>query len=236
MKIRRYTAGNLGLRIALLADLHNRPWESILKQTNTEKPDLICVAGDTTHNAGETHRVPEFLAACASLCPTFLSLGNHDSRPADSCYRATGAVLLDNAYIDITVKDHPIRIGGLTSPQSRGISAMAAAPRIPQTQWLSDFTATEQYKILLCHQPEFFPRYLEHLPIDLVLSGHAHGGQWRIGNQGVFAPGQGLFPKLTGGMHRSTCGPAKLVISRGLSNTTVIPRFFNPREIIIVDF
>ncbi|MDO4272352.1 MAG: hypothetical protein Q4D16_01675 [Eubacteriales bacterium] len=68
------------------------------------------------------------------------------------------------------------------------------------------------------------------MPIDLVLSGHAHGGQWRIGRQGIYAPGQGWFPKLTGGV-----ADGRMVISRGLSNTTKIPRFFNPREIVMVE-
>ncbi len=97
----------------------------------------------------------------------------------------------------------------------------------PETAWLQDFAAQDGYKILLCHHPEYRDRYLKDLPIDLVLSGHAHGGQIRIAGQGLFAPGQGFFPYYTSGVH------GNMVISRGLSNTaSFIPRLGNPTEVI----
>ena len=74
---------------------------------------------------------------------------------------------------------------------------------------------------------------IESRDIDLIFSGHCHGGQWRVYSilhreeRGVFAPGQGLFPPLTSGLH-----DGRLLISRGLSNTTFIPRINNPTEII----
>ena len=82
---------------------------------------------------------------------------------------------------------------------------------------------------LLCHHPEYWPRYVRDLPVDLTLSGHAHGGQIRLFGQGLFAPGQGLFPRYTSGVHEG-----RLVISRGLANTTRIPRLFNPTELVCV--
>lgn len=85
------------------------------------------------------------------------------------------------------------------------------------------------YRILLCHHPEYYPRYLMGRKIDLILSGHAHGGQWRIGQQGIYAPGQGLLPRLTSGVV-----DRKLVISRGLFNRAMIPRVNNPTEIVYV--
>ncbi len=71
------------------------------------------------------------------------------------------------------------------------------------------------------------------MDIQLIFSGHAHGGQWRIPftNKGVYAPGQGLFPEYCQGVY-----DGRLVVSAGLSNTTWIPRFFNPREIVVVEF
>ena len=64
---------------------------------------------------------------------------------------------------------------------------------------------------------------------DLILSGHAHGGQWRIGRQGIFAPSQGLFPRLTEGVH-----DGRLLISRGLANRTPVPRLNNPPETVYI--
>ncbi|MBQ9157217.1 MAG: metallophosphoesterase [Eubacterium sp.] len=100
----------------------------------------------------------------------------------------------------------------------------------PDVTWLDRFCAEPAYKILLCHHPEYYPSYLRERDIDLILSGHAHGGQIRIFGQGLFAPGQGLLPKLTSGVidHR-------LVISRGLANNTIVPRLFNPEEIVYID-
>ena len=73
--------------------------------------------------------------------------------------------------------------------------------------------------------------YLKERGIDLLLSGHAHGGQFQFFGQGVFAPGQGIFPKYTTGVH-----DGRFVISRGLCNTAKpIPRLFNPTELVIID-
>ena len=90
---------------------------------------------------------------------------------------------------------------------------------------------TPGYHLLLCHHPEYFDRYLRDYPIDLTVSGHAHGGQWRVFGRGVYAPDQGLFPKYTSGLHED-----RLVISRGVANTVPFaPRLFNPCEVVTVE-
>jgi len=85
-------------------------------------------------------------------------------------------------------------------------------------------------KILLSHHPEYYAQYIKATKIDLTVSGHAHGGQWRFFGQGIFAPGQGFFPKYTAGVHDD-----RLIISRGLGNPHPIPRFNNPPELVIVE-
>ena len=85
------------------------------------------------------------------------------------------------------------------------------------------------YKILLSHHPEYYEPYIKELPIDLVLSGHAHGGQCRIFGQGLIAPGQGFFPKYTSGIYDE-----RLIVSRGIGNQFIVPRVNNPREIIVI--
>ena len=106
------------------------------------------------------------------------------------------------------------------------------------SMWLDDFERVDGYKILLCHHPEYWglrEPMLRDRKIDLVLSGHAHGGQWRFFGQGVFAPGQGLLPKYTGGVYHGQYG--SLVISRGLSNPySAVPRLGHPCELVYVQF
>jgi len=118
---------------------------------------------------------------------------------------------------------------------------------IPDTSWLAEFASTPGYHILLSHHPEFVDEIKGSVVkcgantaghIDLILSGHAHGGQWRVYHPikkkwiGVFAPGQGLWPKLTEGVHEIY--KSTLIISRGLTNTSKIPRFFNRPEVVYI--
>jgi predicted MPP superfamily phosphohydrolase len=100
----------------------------------------------------------------------------------------------------------------------------------PNLEWLEKFSHLRGPKILLSHHPEYYPKYIKDLGIDLTLSGHAHGGQWRFFNRGVFAPGQGIFPKYTSGLY-----DGKLIVSRGLGNQTPYPRINNEEEIIVID-
>ena len=90
-----------------------------------------------------------------------------------------------------------------------------------------NFSNKEGFKLLLCHHPEYYSKYIKDIDVDLTLSGHAHGGQWRILGQGIFAPGQGIFPKYTSGLI-----DGRLIVSRGLGNTHRIPRINNKPEII----
>ena len=81
--------------------------------------------------------------------------------------------------------------------------------------------------MLLCHHPEYYPKYIKDLPVDLTLSGHAHGGQWRLFGRGAYAPGQGIFPKYTAGVYEN-----RLLVSRGLGNLYIVPKINNPPEIL----
>jgi hypothetical protein len=122
-----------------------------------------------------------------------------------------------------------ITIGGLSTGYVEGLKQgrLKKTPR-PRLEALEGFFAKDGFKILLSHHPEYYPRYLKDKNVGLIISGHAHGGQWRMFGRGVFAPGQGLFPKYTSGIH-----DGRLIISRGaVNNSKPIPRFFNPSEIL----
>ena len=116
------------------------------------------------------------------------------------------------------VPEKIIRIGGLATRYD--------------LDWLHAYASKPGYKILICHHPEYYRRYIKDTEwdtFDLIVSGHVHGGQWRLGQHGVLAPGQGLFPKYCYG-----CYDKKLIVSAGLSNTACIPRFGNPTELVMI--
>ncbi len=261
MRLTRYTLPGCPLRIALLTDLHDRPFERAARALREAAPEMIAVAGDAVRShAVEDERpafaknrnVLAFFETCAQIAPTFFSLGNHEwilSRNDLARIAQTGVRVLDNEWTSF----RGVLIGGLTASRVVKFRRYLAGPGAaserphrdfrqvkstvpaPETAWLEEFCRQEGYRILLCHHPEYDRRLLADYALDLVLSGHAHGGQIcyyspkRRSWQGLYAPGQGFFPERTSGVH------GRLVISRGLSNTTVIPRLCNPREIVLIE-
>ncbi len=200
-----------------------------------------------------------FLEQCTNITTTVVSLGNHEwmlDEDDIAIIHSTGVRVLNNEWIEVK----NVYIAGLTSgftnhywkyrkeinilypkhiteryPFSKIDIDMQST--IPEYKWLLEFEKLRGYKILLSHHPEYWnvqPPYLSQFQIDLVLSGHAHGGQISIFNRGLYAPGQGFFPKYTSGIHKSRYG--KMIISRGLRNTyRWIPRIHNPLEIVYIN-
>lgn len=209
------------------------------------------------------HSVLPFLSRASAIAPSFCSLGNHDRYlEAEDLEKLEdqGVRVLDNTYI----RTGGLVIGGLTSGRTLAFrsdreaveekekSAMYGRfyffkrflirpedePR-PDLSWLEAFEKEEGPKILLSHHPEYWAEELADRPIDLTLSGHAHGGQfrfpWKGRMRGLFAPGQGFFPRYTEGVHHGPHGA--LVVSRGLANTAGrIPRLGNPTEVVYIEF
>jgi hypothetical protein len=164
---------------------------------------------------------------------------------------ATGGTVLDNEWRSITFGGKEIVIGGLTSgyvtdyrtfraesgssdryPRQESISGIGGAVHArehkPETGWLEEYCSAPGYHVLLSHHPEYYPLIPD--SIDLILSGHAHGGQWRFFGHGVWSPGQGWWPRYTKGVY-----DGRLVVSAGLSNTTWVPRLFNPTEVVYIE-
>jgi len=236
------------LKIALVSDLHDRDAEKVTEKLKKASPDIIAIPGDLTSRLdlldgepshdkmGEiSHKNAFFLLReAAKIAPTYYSFGNHElcghnykENFGRRCHeenisemKKSGVTLLDDEY---TV-DGKLAVGGLTTGHTNKDLA-------PHTGWLDGFAARSEFKILLCHHPEYYEKYLKHRDIDLILSGHAHGGQIRLFGKGLFAPGQGLLPRYTSGVHEN-----RLIIGRGLANTAgIIPRLFNPTELVIVE-
>lgn len=250
-----YTIAGCPVSLAIVSDLHERPFEKALASLERNRPALICIPGDFLYGRPPIKDVKvreagvlPFLEACAGLAPCFASLGNHEwmLTPEDfSLLKETGVQVLDNSFTTVTQGDARLVVGGLSSARvseyrrlrsegfERGKADVLTRGLGPETpprlEWLDACCREDGYHILLCHHPEYYPHWLREREIELILSGHAHGGQIRLFGQGLYAPGQGLFPKLTSGV---TDG--RLVISRGLANRQLVPRVFNPTEIVYI--
>ena len=194
------------------------------------------LAGDLTH-ARERQSLKgkqsTFLSACAAIAPTFYALGNHEFSFTEedlALARQSGAVLLLDEY----VSHGPLCIGGLTSRTRPARLSHRRKTVPPRLDWLSDFERQPGYKLLINHHPEYYRPYLKARNIDLILSGHAHGGQFRlpfIG--GLYAPGQGILPDYDSGLY--TEGRTDMIVSRGIGNSAFPIRFNNRPEVILIE-
>lgn len=162
-----------------------------------------------------------FLSHASEIAPIAMSVGNHEwyfTKEDYQLFENKGIIVLDNEDTEIkTNLGDCIRVGGLSTRYN--------------TEWLQKYSAKSGCKILLCHHPEFYQNMIRNSKMDnfdLVISGHAHGGQVRLFDKGLFSPGQGFFPKYTKGLIKNH------LISAGVSNTAFIPRIGNPREICLV--
>ena len=220
------------VRVAVVADLHNGEYDDVLQICADTQAEMILVPGDFVNSPTQTARGFAFLEEAARLAPTFCSIGNHEvSCGIDDLAAAvgkTGARLLDNEC----AFSHGIWIGGLSSGYTRGMQQGRTKPTPPpDRRFLATFAGIEGCRLLLCHHPEYYEPYLKETSIPLIVSGHAHGGQWELFGRAIFAPGQGLFPRYTAGFY-----DGRLVVSRGASNPhPIIPRICNPCEVVLID-
>ena len=214
-----------GIRLAQVADLHSQVPESLMDALIEKKPTAVLFTGDVVHGKDKCEEGLRFLRDCAARFPTFCSLGNHEFKyGADfrDSIRKTGATLLDDRYVET----NGLVIGGLTTGFAKEAQGTFRKTPPPDLSWLDGFCARKGYRILLSHHPEYFD-LLKDYDIDLILSGHAHGGQWRILGIPFFAPGQGFFPRYTSGFYGG-----KMFVSRGVSNSVELPRIFNKPELV----
>lgn len=230
-----------GLRIAQLSDLHAADFGDFPRRVVTSvkqaQPDLIALTGDLIdQRTSRLDGVLDMVEQLETIAPTYFVLGNHeaDSRVLPELLAGLeqrGVVVLRDAAVPFIVDGEELTIAGLDDPRVR--AAAFEEPR-EAADVLAELDLPEgRPTVLLAHRPELLEGYLGSR-VDLVLSGHAHGGQVRIpGVGGVFAPHQGLFPELSEGVHKRDA--TTMVISRGLGNSIAGVRVNNPRELVIVE-
>lgn len=217
-------------RIALVTDLHNGDPAPVCEALSEEKPDIICLVGDLFEGPPRRDdfafdRAIECLRFCAGVAPCFYAPGNHDKTVPPEVLRVLAECRIP-LLTDRCIAYGDLQIGGLTS-------AYYQDDPTPNLDFLRAFAARPGYKILLCHHPEYYRRYLKPNDLaaafDLILSGHNHGGQWAIGRHGLYVPGQGLFPPHCAGMF-----DGRLIVSRGVYNNVRVPRIGTPPELVTV--
>ena len=230
------------MRVVLLSDVHDAALsnEEIAHKVADAAPDFVCLCGDFL-SASNLTRVTDLIERLCACAEVFFSLGNSDitywSAEAEVAVTAAGAIILNNDYVTRTIDGVSVRFGGLYAYASQVDDDQVAWESSDAYHFLTSFTDTDDYTILLCHRPEsFFYGAADDWAIDLLLCGHTHGGVIRIPPfGGVIASEQRLFPQYVYGRYALT-DDMTMIITAGVAAYHNIPRFYNPAEIALVVF
>ena len=236
------------VRIVQLTDLHSKVFgeqnDLLVGLVAEAEPDLILMTGDMVDRDAENADVAcALIRALTKIAPVYYAYGNHEyawmetnGESLTPVLEKAGAIVLDVAYEDIEVKGQPLRIGGYHGYYRQpGMYQVTAEEHQRQLSFCEDFENTERYKLLLCHIPTAWLdwAYMDKFSVDLVLSGHYHGGQIRLPLVGgLYAPYVGMFPEYTDGLfegEQATC-----ILSTGLGSSQGLPRINNLPEVTVV--
>ena len=234
-----------GFVLCQVSDVHNEARgegnAALLRALREAAPDLICITGDFLDSRRtDLDFALELAGQLAEIAPAVYVTGNHEARLKDlsaleAGLAARGVQVLRDDWTPLARGGEEIALLGLDDPSFAAGEGWTLAEGLDQTRArLSALLAQagDRFSLVLSHRPELLPAYAE-AGADLVLSGHAHGGQVRLpGIGGLFAPGQGILPRLTSGVYAR--GETRLVVSRGLGNSAFPLRVFNPPEIVTV--
>lgn len=228
------------VRLAVVTDFHSSDnADDVAAMTASCAPDAVLMVGDMFDDDTQnrpTERTLSLMRQLSALYPCYYVSGNHEAWPGemDALYQQTeeaGVTVLRMSSGVLTVRGQRIALCGIPDPYEMVFSG---APDTEEQlrQALEDVDSAD-FTVLLAHRPELLAKYAQ-FPLDLVVSGHAHGGQVRIPGvlNGLYAPNQGWFPKLAGGAY--TQGGTTLIVSRGLAVRTRLPRIFNRPEVVLV--
>lgn len=227
-------------KIAHISDFHNAEFgeknSKIIDILKNQNPDIIAVTGDLVDsNHTNIDIAVSFMKQAVKIAPCFYVTGNHEAwteqyDELESKLIECGVNVLHDTYFYLEKNSTKIKLVGIDDPSfTKGYELTEES--IIETK-LKEFELEDSYTILLSHRPEYFKTYVNS-NIDLVLTGHAHGGQFRlpfIG--GLVAPNQGLFPKYDSGLF--TENNTNMVVSRGIGNSIIPVRINNRPEVIII--
>ena len=232
-----------GYRIAHVSDLHNAEMgknnEKLLTMLRDADPDMIAITGDLVDSRNTDIEVAlQFVREAVKIAPCYYVTGNHEARISEydelkAGMEAAGVTVLEDAQTDISLTGEFITLIGVNDPSYQTDYLFGDSETVMNTKLEELHSEKDGFTILLSHRPELFDTYADQ-GMDLVLSGHAHGGQFRlpfIG--GLVAPNQGLFPEYDAGIY--TEGNTNMFVSRGVGNSILPFRINNRPEVILIE-
>ena len=232
-----------GFRIVQVSDLHNTEIgeenTKLLKLIENAKPDIIVVTGDIVDSYHTDVEVSlRFVEKAVRIAPCYYVTGNHEARFSKEFFQSFeeklkeyGVQVLHDESVMLEKDGEYILLAGLDDPtfasNHEGIRYSNLSTHI------KELFSEEGFHVLLSHRPELFETYVE-ADVDLVFSGHAHGGQFRLPFVGgLVAPNQGFFPEYDAGLFLED--GTNMVVSRGIGNSIIPVRFHNRPEVIVVE-
>lgn len=232
-----------GFYIAQVSDLHNAEMgdnnEMLIQKLEKCQPDIIAITGDLIDcNKTQKQIALDFAEKAVEIAPCYYVTGNHEAIVNDfddfkQDLIKLGVIVLDDSTTTIEQKGQIITICGVNDPSFQKENSLNEPENNLDNKLKLLKCEDDSFTILLSHRPEFFDVYVDN-DVDLVLTGHAHGGQFRLPVVGgVFAPGQGLFPEYDSGVF--TEDNTTMVVSRGIGNSVFPIRINNRPEIVIVE-
>ena len=232
-----------GYRIAHVSDLHNAEMgkdnEKLLTILRDADPDMIAITGDLIDSRSTNVEIAlNFIREAVKIAPCYYVTGNHEARVNEydelkSGMEAAGVIVLEDARTEISLEGKTITLIGVNDPSYQTDYLFGDSETVMNTKLEELHSEKDGFTLLLSHRPELFDTYVDQ-DVDLVLSGHAHGGQFRlpfIG--GLVAPNQGLFPEYDAGIY--TEGNTNMLVSRGVGNSILPFRINNRPEVILIE-
>lgn len=232
-----------GYRIVQISDLHNAKFgknnQKLVGRIRECEPDMIVLTGDLVDsNHTNVDRAVQFVDEIVKICPVYYVTGNHEYWLEKSEYDelmdgliGAGVVILDDQVVEISMGDAKFRLVGLDD-KSLADGTLGTLLNNAQNVAYED-SEKKEFTVVLAHEPQYLARYASS-GVDLVLSGHDHGGQFRLPFVGgIVAPDQGFFPEYTAGEYYMD--GTEMIVSRGLGNSVIPVRLFNFPEIVCVE-
>lgn len=229
-------------KIAQVSDIHcdkvGLSDLAFLSKIKKFSPDIIVITGDILDSYKNDMDVAyNILSQLAIIAPCYFTSGNHELRLPKEYAELKNMLAklkithLHNESILLNRNQEFINLVGVEDYNFfKNEDNLNHHANFKKT--LDNLYSSEYFNILLSHRPEKFPIYVE-TNYDLIFSGHAHGGQWRIPFiGGIFSPSQGFFPEYTSGCY--TKDSSTLIVSRGLGNSSFPIRINNRIELVLV--
>ena len=232
-----------GYRIAHISDLHNAKIgennKNLIAMLQDAEPDIIAITGDLIDSRNTDIEIAiQFAEEAVKIAPCYYVTGNHEARVSEyddlkNGLTELGIIILEDERIYLDQNGETITLIGINDPSFKSDYLFGDSETVVETHLQELMNESDSFTLLLSHRPELFEIYVNN-EVDLVLSGHAHGGQFRLPFVGgLVAPNQGLFSKYDAGLY--TEENTNMIVSRGIGNSILPFRFNNRPEVILIE-